>query len=100
MQKNLFESNFYAVFGTGRGLDVLGLEFGSLGVAEGVVYVLNANFGRQFRGNGEYVTDHGRGRPLIFDRVEGRCFLSTKLIQSFSIVAMRVRHRFAQSCRS
>ena len=58
----MFESNFDAVFGTGREFDVLGQELGSPGVAEGVVYVLNANFGRQLRGNSEFVTDHGRGR--------------------------------------
>jgi uncharacterized protein (DUF1501 family) len=67
LEKTTFESNIEDIFGAGKGLATLTAELDILGVGanEDVVYVLNTDFGRQLRANGDWGTDHGRGNYSI-----------------------------------
>jgi uncharacterized protein (DUF1501 family) len=63
-QKDLIETKFEDLFGTGKALDTLYQELPPA-TQDNMVLVLGGEFGRQLKANGDNGTDHGRGNSML-----------------------------------
>lgn len=73
-QRALIEHKLENLFGTGKALDAAHQSLAAIdGALENTVFVINGEFGRQLKDNGDAGTDHGSGNTVILigDAVRG-----------------------------